>query len=85
MVIAAESYADFEREALMLPKEERSRLAGLLLDSLDQEDGLGLSPEWLEEIHSRVEAIDRGQVNLVSHEEVMKRFAAKIQPREADA
>ena len=79
MAIGAEAYRDFEKQALTLPLEERSRLASLLLESLDEEDGLAISPEWENEIGNRIGALNNGTVKLVPHDEVMARFSAKFQ------
>ena len=64
------------REALLLYREERVRLATVLLESLDE-----LLPEkaarpWLEKARCRAGPIDHGEIGLVSPEEVHRKARA---------
>ena len=67
-----------EREAFLLPTEERARLAQKLLLSLD-----GLSEEeidqlWLAEVSRRARELDRGEAQPVAAEEVMRKAKALL-------
>jgi len=62
------------QEALHLDDETRAALAGLLLESLDSENEDGVEAAWLEEIERRMEALDSGEVNTVSWDDVKERL-----------
>ena len=57
--------------ALTLSEIERANLAGSLLRSLDPTPDPTADQAWAAEIESRVQAIDRGEVNLMPWDEVM--------------
>ncbi len=57
--------------ALMLPETERANLAGLLLRSLDPTPDPAADEAWAAEIQRRVQAIDRGEVDLIPWDDVM--------------
>ena len=59
-----------EYQALLLPIAERARLAHQLLLSLDNLSEQEMAEVWLDEAQRRAEAIDNGQVELVSSETV---------------
>jgi Putative addiction module component. len=68
--------------ALALPAESRAALAEVLLSSLDQttdaeepqEIEITHRAEWEREIEERIDALDRGEIETVSREEVMRRL-----------
>lgn len=62
------------REVLHLDDETRAALTGLLIESLDTESEDGVEAAWLEEIERRMEALDSGDVNTVSWDEVKERL-----------
>ena len=74
MVTTAELYEKAKDCALHLPAEDRSRLAGRLLQSLD--DLEALPSEWLHEIHDRADDIDSGRVKLIDGEDFLRRLNA---------
>jgi putative addiction module component (TIGR02574 family) len=64
--------------ALALPQKDRAALAAILIDSLDEDDDpVEAKKEWDAEIKRRIESTDRGDVALLSHEEVWQRLEAK--------
>ena len=67
-----------EREALKLPAEDRARLAGELLDSLDELPPQEIDRLWLEEASRRAAQIDAGEVQLVSAEDVDRKARALL-------
>ena len=78
MAISA-TYAHLEEEVLHLPLEDRSRLANRLLESLDEDDGFKLSPEWNEELQLRVKGIDEGTARMIPGEEVAADVRARLE------
>ncbi|MBX3742383.1 MAG: addiction module protein [Akkermansiaceae bacterium] len=73
------SYAQLEDEVLHLPLEDRSRLANRLLESLDEDDGLELGPEWNEELQRRVKKIDGGTARMIPGGEVSANVRARLE------
>lgn len=78
MAVSA-SYTHLEDEVLRPPFEDRSRLASRLLESLDEDDGFELSPEWSEELQRRVKAIDDGTAKMIPHTEVLASVRALLE------
>lgn len=72
------SYAHLEEEALQLPLEDRSRLASRLLESLGEDGGFELSPEWSEELLRRLDQIDEGSVRMIPGQEVFANVRARL-------
>lgn len=60
-------------DALALPEQERAALIDALADSLVGE-GDDLSPEWKAEIDRRIEAVERGESQLIPSDEVEARI-----------
>lgn len=69
---AAATYEEIEEAILHLPLPQRSRLAAVLIESLD-DDGTGVSPEWREEIERRARDIDSGASRTITGEAVWNR------------
>jgi putative addiction module component (TIGR02574 family) len=61
-------------EALALSAEERAALVEALSESLEP---VALSAEWQDEIQRRIAAIERGETQLVSWEDVRARLRAQ--------
>jgi putative addiction module component (TIGR02574 family) len=57
-------------DALRLPREHRAFLAERLIESLDEAEGLDLSPQWKEEVARRCRELDEGIVALIPGEKV---------------
>lgn len=66
------------RQALLLPREQRAYVAEKLLESLDFEEPFKVSSKWKNEILRRCKNLDRGEVELISGDQVLleasKRF-----------
>jgi putative addiction module component (TIGR02574 family) len=66
---------DVFKDALALNADEREQLVRLLIE---QPAGSWATPEieqaWMDEIERRVEAIDRGEAELIPAEEVFRRL-----------
>ncbi len=56
------SFEEVIDQVLILPVEQRSRLAGVLISSLEDDSDGPLSPEWLEEIEKRARDLEEGSV-----------------------
>jgi len=65
------SYKQLEVGALDLPREDRSKLASRLLESLEEDD-FELSPEWDAELDRRVKEMDEGTAEMISSEDFWK-------------
>lgn len=63
------TYTSFLSEALCLPSEQRSRLATVLIDSLDDNEDASLSPAWKDEVKRRASELDNGSVKAMSFDE----------------
>jgi putative addiction module component (TIGR02574 family) len=66
------------RAALDLPPEARARLAGVLLESLDDSEQTELDAAWSEEIERRIRDIDEGRVELIPGEEVLAELRSRF-------
>jgi putative addiction module component (TIGR02574 family) len=60
------------KEALALPAEEKAKLAEELLSSLDDAAQAEIDKAWAEEVESRIEAYDRGELKAEPLEDVIK-------------
>ena len=75
------SLQDIEAEALQLPLEERGRLAGRLLESLEPEPHdtpENIEKAWDEEIARRIDDMDAGRTESTPYEEVRAEMHALI-------
>lgn len=66
--------------AMALSEAERRELASVLWESVEEDRGPPLSPEWRAEIARRIREIDSGEVQLLSEEEVNARLNEKYGP-----
>ena len=60
------------RSALALPESERAEIAASLIHSLDTETDEGVDEAWAAEVQRRIESIDRGEVQLIPWDDVMR-------------
>ena len=63
------AFNTFLSEALCLPVEQRSRLATVLIDSLDADEDASLSPAWKAEVTRRASELDNCNVQPMSFDE----------------
>ena len=68
------------RSALALPEHERAALVHVLLDSLDGEEEPQEDVEraWVEEIQRRREQIHKGEVQMISRDEMRERIQKRL-------
>ncbi len=65
-------------EALDLPNPVRAFVAEQLIESLDTDAGIDLSPKWKAEVEKRCKEVDEGIVNLIPADEVFKKAHARL-------
>jgi putative addiction module component (TIGR02574 family) len=70
-----ENIDDILKQALRLPPEARSALAGSLIDSLDEPLDLDAESAWEAEIAARIREIDEGKVTLIPWAEARAKIA----------
>ena len=68
-------------EALKLPEQERTEIAGALLESLRPEPEADVEAAWREEVAARVAALEAGQVETAPREEIRDGFLARLSER----
>ena len=64
-------------EALALSADERSAVAGALLDSLENADTASVSEAWRAEIRRRREELRAGNIRAIPWAEVKQRFRSQ--------
>jgi putative addiction module component (TIGR02574 family) len=64
------SLTDIEQQAAQLPAGDRAKLAEFLLESLQEPTIAEVEQAWEEEILRRVAAVDAGEMDTFSAEEV---------------
>lgn len=72
------SVAEIYEEAATLDEDDRARLAGLLLQSIEIVADRDVEGAWVEEIEERLASIDDGSAKLVPWEEVKRRTHEKL-------
>ena len=68
---------DLFRRASTIDEQDRARLAGLLLESLEHKVDEDIESAWLEEIERRLGELDADGVNLVPWDEIKVRMRRK--------
>ena len=64
--------------ALTLSPNDRAEIAAQLLESLDGEPDQDVEAAWAAEIKRRIDQIDRGEVELVPWEEVLRSMRERL-------
>ena len=72
------TFATFLSEALCLPIEQRSRLATVLIDSLDADEDASLSPAWKSEVTRRASELDKGSVKPMTFDEFRNHVEERV-------
>ena len=65
-------------EALQMPNTVRAFVAERLIESLDFDSDVDLSPEWKAELDKRCREIDEGTVAPIDGDEVFKKAYARL-------
>ena len=66
--------AEVYKQALDLGERDRATLAGLLIESLEEEPDNDLEAAWKAEVQRRIEEIDSGDVEMIPWEDVKARL-----------
>lgn len=75
------TFTDLWKEASDLSEKDRADLAGLLLESLEDEPDEDVEAAWAAEIARRVAELDAGSVASIPWEQVRQRLAARLNDR----
>ena len=67
------SLVEIEQETVELTLEEKERLIGLLIASLEPPDERDVEAAWKEEVHARSKEIREGRVTAVPADEALAR------------
>lgn len=62
------------KEAINLPPMERAQLIELLLSSFNYQKHSEIDKDWNQEIESRIDAFEKGEISAISMEEVFKQI-----------
>ena len=68
----SKAFEEIAKDATQLSREQRLDLANLLLEMNDDVAAPGVSVTWEQEILARIRAVDGGQSEGVSFEDVMR-------------
>jgi putative addiction module component (TIGR02574 family) len=66
------------RTALSLDPNDRAEIAATLIASLDPQQEDDVDAAWAAEIARRIDSIDRGEVQLIPSEEVMRSMRERL-------
>jgi hypothetical protein len=66
------------QEIALMPAPTRAFIAEKILEMLDIEEQINLSPEWLSLIQQRVADIDAGAIEMVSAEEALNKIWSEL-------
>lgn len=66
------------RTALSLDPNDRAEIAASLIQSLDPQQDEDVEVAWADEIRRRIESIDKGQVQLIPSDEVMRSMRERL-------
>jgi putative addiction module component (TIGR02574 family) len=68
------SSAELFKQALELNERDRATLAGLLIESLEEEPDEDLEAVWMAEVNRRLKQLDSGEVKAIPWKEVKARL-----------
>lgn len=66
------------QEVALMPASTRAYIAEKILEMIDAEEQIDLSPEWISLIEKRVADIDAGAVQMVKADDVMKQIGSEL-------
>ena len=69
---------DVLRTALSLAPNDRAEIAASLIASLDPQTDEDIDAAWAEEIKRRIEQIDKGEVQLIPVDEVLRSMRERL-------
>jgi putative addiction module component (TIGR02574 family) len=69
---------DVLRTALSLGKNDRAEIAASLIASLDSQKDEDVEAAWAEEVKRRIEQIDKGEVQLIPADDVLRSMRERL-------
>ena len=66
------------QEVALMPAPTRAYIAEKILEMIDAEEQINLSPEWISLIENRVADIDAGVVQMVKADDAMKQIWSEL-------
>jgi putative addiction module component (TIGR02574 family) len=66
------------QQALTLPEEERAKIAGALLESLEPVPEADVETAWRQEVAARMAVLEAGEVKTTPWEEIRDRLLARL-------
>jgi hypothetical protein len=66
------------QEVALMPAPTRAYIAEKILEMIDAEEQINLSPEWISLIGERISDIDAGVVQMVTADKVMKQIWSEL-------
>lgn len=66
------------QEVALMPAPTRAYIAEKILEMIDAEEQINLSPEWISLIEERISDIDAGVVQMVTADKVMKQIWSEL-------
>jgi len=69
------------QQALTLPEEERAKIAGALLESLEPVPEADVETAWRQEVAARMAVLEAGEVKTTPWEEIRDRLLARLSER----
>ena len=66
------------RTALSLNPDDRAEIAASLIASLDSQKDEDVEAAWAEEVKRRIEQIDKGEVQLIPADEVLRSMRERL-------
>jgi len=66
------------QEVALMPAPTRAFIAEKILEMLDSEEQINLSPEWISLIQQRISDIDAGIVQMAGAEEVLNQIWSEL-------
>ena len=73
------TFDEIQRQARLLPPNEKATLARILVEELDTESDEDVEQLWLAESQRRLEAYRRGEIEAQPGDEVMAQLFANLQ------
>lgn len=66
------------QEVALMPAPTRAFIAEKILEMLDAEEQINLSPEWISLVQQRISDIDAGVVQMVGAEEALSQIWSEL-------
>ena len=74
----SDTLTELKEKAAQLPEDDRAALALSILESLDGPADSDVEEAWRVEIERRIGQLERGEVQLISGEEVLARLRRRL-------